>query len=127
MKWDILVVEDNEPDRVFLRITLEETPHTLHMVKDGAEALRYLRREDEYATAERPDLVLLDINMPGMSGHEVLEAIKQDPATEGIPVVMLTTSKADEDVDKALMNAADAYVCKPLELEEFEQVTATLR
>jgi len=94
----------------------------LHVVQDGADAMAFLRREGEYASAPRPDLVLLDLNLPRMDGREVLEAIKTDPSLANIPVVVLTTSEAEEDVLRSYSLHANAYVTKPVDFERFIDV-----
>jgi CheY-like chemotaxis protein len=91
-------------------------------VQDGADAMAFLRREGEYADAPRPDLVLLDLNLPRMDGREVLQAIKSDPALASIPVVVLTTSEAEEDVLRSYSLHANAYVTKPVDFERFIDV-----
>ena len=91
----------------------------LHHVVDGEEAMRFLRREDPYADAPRPGIVLLDLNLPKKSGREVLAEVKVDPALMSIPIVVLTTSAADQDVVESYEHHANAYVTKPLKYEEF--------
>jgi CheY-like chemotaxis protein len=92
------------------------------VVDDGADALAFLRREGEYVDAPRPDLVLLDLNLPRMDGREVLQEIKSDPGLASIPVVVLTTSEAEEDVLRSYSLHANAYVTKPVDFERFIQV-----
>jgi CheY-like chemotaxis protein len=94
----------------------------LHVVQDGADAMAFLRREGEYAGAPRPDLVLLDLNLPRMDGRQVLQAIKGDPELARIPVVVLTTSEAEEDVLRSYSLHANAYVTKPVDFERFIEV-----
>lgn len=117
----ILLVEDN-PDDVDLTIeAFRENgfSHELYVVEDGLEALAFLRRQGSHAEAPRPDLILLDLNLPKQSGHEVLAKIKGDPALSTIPVVVLTSSAAEPDVKRAYELAANGYVTKPAGLEEF--------
>lgn len=123
---DILVVDDHPADR---RLTEEifascEISNTVNTAADGEEALRYLRREGEHSEASRPDLILLDLDLPGVGGNEVLSEIKDDPALSRIPVIALSTSVADRDVLATYANRANACVRKPANLQEF---TAMIR
>lgn len=118
---DILLVEDNPGD---VRLTQEafkeaKLRNALQVCTDGEQALAYLRREGEHAAATRPDLILLDLNLPKVDGREVLEAIKADPALRHIPVVVLTTSSADEDVLRVYELAGNCYITKPVDFESF--------
>lgn len=118
---EILLVEDN-PDDIDLTIEAfreSSSASRLHVVENGVEALAYLRREGDYAAVPRPDLILLDLNLPKKTGHEVLAEIKTDPNLRRIPVVVLTTSAADADVTRSYDLAANCYITKPLELEAF--------
>jgi CheY-like chemotaxis protein len=120
----ILLVEDNPGD---IRLTQEamkegDLPNKLHVVKDGVEAIAFLRRQGPYADAPRPDLILLDLNLPKKSGREVLEDIKSDPALKTIPVVVLTTSDAKTDVVNVYQLHANCFITKPVDLEEFMNV-----
>lgn len=117
----ILLVEDNQGDihliqRVFNDYDL---PGTLHSVQTGEAALDWLNQRGEYADAPRPDIVLLDLNLPAMSGHEVLREIKQTPELARIPVLVLTGSQAEDDLVKAYDSHANAYLNKPVDPEEF--------
>lgn len=117
----ILLVEDN-PDDVDLTIeAFRENgfKHQLYVVEDGLEALAFLRRQGSYTQAPTPDLILLDLNLPKQSGHEVLAKIKTDPALRSIPVVVLTSSAAESDVKRSYELSANGYVTKPAGLEEF--------
>lgn len=118
---EILLVEDNEPDILLTQEALEEATvkNRLHVARDGEEAMHFLRREGAYAEAPRPDVVLLDINMPRKNGLEVLQEIKSDPALASIPVVMLTTSQAEEDIAHSYAQHANGYIIKPVEFENF--------
>ena len=117
----ILLVEDSPTDVELTREVLADArvSNELHSVLDGEAALRFLRREDEYAGAPRPDFVLLDLNLPRMSGLEVLSAIKEDPALRDIPVVMLTTSEDEADVLRAYQSHVNSYITKPMDLGQF--------
>ena len=94
----------------------------LHCVSDGVDALRFLRREDEFAGAPRPDLILLDLNLPRKDGREVLAEVKTDESLQQIPVVVLTTSKREEDVLRSYKLHANAYVTKPVDFDRFIEV-----
>jgi two-component system response regulator len=96
--------------------------NNLHVVNDGVEAMSFLRQQGEFADRPRPDLVLLDLNLPKMDGREVLEAIKSDPALASIPVVVLTTSENEDDVLRSYSLHANAYVTKPVDFERFIEV-----
>jgi CheY-like chemotaxis protein len=121
---DILLVEDNDDDIVLVQECFAEAKfaNPLHVVKDGEEAMAYLRREGEYKDATMPGLLLLDINMPKKNGFEVLSEIKSDPALRHLPVIMLTTSQREEDVVKSYSEGACSYVTKPVEFREFVRV-----
>ena len=118
---EILLVEDN-PDDIDLTIEAfreSSSVSRLHVVENGVDALAYLRRQGEYADAQRPDLILLDLNLPKKTGHEVLAEIKSDPNLRRIPVVVLTTSAADADVTRSYELSANCYITKPLDLDAF--------
>jgi CheY-like chemotaxis protein len=121
---EILLVDDNDDDVVLLEESFKDSRflNLLHVVHDGEEALRYLRREGQYKSAILPGLVLLDINMPRMDGFEVLDAMKSDPVLKTIPVVMLTTSTRDEDVVRSYDGGACSYVSKPVSLDKLKEV-----
>jgi CheY-like chemotaxis protein len=120
----VLLVEDDPGDVVIAKEALKASrlKSRLTVVPDGVEALKYLRREDEYKDAERPDLVLLDLNLPKKSGHEVLAEVKADPALRKIPVVVLTTSGASEDVDMSYDLHANVFVTKPVDFDHFTEI-----
>jgi len=125
---EILLVEDS-PDDVDL--TLEafkesSSESRLHVVEDGAQALAFLRHEGAYATSPRPDLILLDLNLPKKTGHEVLKEIKADPALRRIPVIVLTTSASDADVALSYELAANCYITKPVDLDAFFAVVSVV-
>ncbi len=118
---EILLVEDNPAD---VQLTVEalrdaKVHNNLHVASDGEEALAFLRRRNGYAEAPRPDLVLLDLNLPRKSGREVLAEVKADPDLRRIPVIILSTSSNDDDVASAYDLAANCYVTKPVDLDEF--------
>jgi len=119
----ILVVDDDDADALMIEEALAgaaEMQSRVERVADGREALDYLRREGRYAEASRPDLILLDLNMPRMDGRETLAAIKTDDRLKAIPVVILTTSGAAPDIVASYQHRANAYVTKPFGLEDFE-------
>jgi CheY-like chemotaxis protein len=121
---DILLVEDNDAD---VRLTQEvfaesKIRNNLIIANDGAEALACLRRQGKFKNCARPDLILLDLNLPVMSGREVLAKIKEDADLKSIPVVVLTTSKAEEDIVKSYKLHANCYITKPVDLEQFMTV-----
>ena len=118
---EILLVEDNPGDVRLTKEALKEGKvySNLHTVKDGVEAMEYLRREGRFKEAPRPDIILLDLNLPRKDGREVLEEIKSDEKLKRIPVVVLTTSKAEEDVLRTYNLHANCYVTKPVDLEKF--------
>ena len=117
---NVLLVEDDPGDVLMTREAFEEYLHNrLDVVSDGSEALSYLRREGEYADAPRPDLILLDLNLPRRDGREVLAEIKADESLQHIPVIVLTTSRADEDVLRSYQLHANAYVTKPVDFDGF--------
>ena len=117
---NVLLVEDDPGDVLMTREAFEEYLHNrLDVVSDGSEALAYLRREGEYADAPRPDLVLLDLNLPRRGGLEVLADLKADPDLRAIPVVVLTTSQAEADIARSYELHANAYVIKPIDAAKF--------
>jgi CheY-like chemotaxis protein len=120
----VLLVEDDPGDVLITKEAFAENKvrNQLNVVNDGVKALAYLRREDSYADAPRPDLILLDLNLPRLGGHEVLEQIKSDADLQCIPVVVLTTSDAEEDVLRSYNLHANAYVTKPVDFERFLSV-----
>jgi CheY-like chemotaxis protein len=120
----ILHAEDSVEDALLTRLALDESPAAieLHQVRDGAEALQFLRREGPHADAPRPDLVLLDLNMPRLNGHEALDAMKTDPALKSIPVIVLTTSGSPHDVTRCYEHYVNSYVRKPIDFDRFVEV-----
>ena len=118
---EILLVEDNPGDVRLTREALREAKviNNLSVAQDGVEALAYLRREGQYTDVPRPDLILLDLNLPRKDGREVLAEIKEDAKLKRIPVVVLTTSKAEEDILKSYNLHANCYIAKPVDLDQF--------
>jgi CheY-like chemotaxis protein len=117
---NVLLVEDDPGDVLMTREAFDEYLHNrLDVVSDGEAALAYLRREDPHADAPRPDLILLDLNLPRRDGREVLREVKADPDLASIPVIVLTTSQAEEDVLRSYQLHANAYVTKPVDFEGF--------
>jgi CheY-like chemotaxis protein len=120
----VLLVEDDPGDVVIAEEALRagQLKARLTVVRDGNEALAYLRQENGYRGAERPDLILLDLNLPGKSGHEVLAEVKSDPELRKIPVVVLSTSGASEDIARSYDLHANAFVTKPVDFDRFTEV-----
>jgi len=125
---EILLVEDNPGDVRLTREALKEGKvySNLHWAQDGVEALEFLRREGKFAGVPRPDIILLDLNLPKKDGREVLSEIKNDDDLKRIPVVILTTSKAEEDVLRSYELHANCYVTKPVDLEKFIVVVQSI-
>ena len=125
---EILLVEDNPGDVRLTKEALKEGKvySNLHTVKDGVEAMEFLRRQGKYSSVPRPDIILLDLNLPKKDGREVLQEIKTDETLKRIPVVVLTTSKAEEDVVRTYNLHANCYVTKPVDLEKFMVVVKTI-
>ncbi len=121
---DILLVEDNPGDVRLVIEGLKESKiiNKLNVVEDGVEALAYLKKEGKYEGKTRPDLILLDLNLPKMDGREVLDIIKKDELTRRIPVVILTTSETDEDILKSYELHANCFITKPIDIEQFIKV-----
>ena len=119
-----MLVEDNPSDVRLARESLREYKvlNELHVVDDGVKAMAFLRRSGEYATAPRPNVIILDLNLPRKDGREVLEEIKADPDLRRIPVVILTSSEAEEDIVKAYNLHANCYITKPLLLDQFLKI-----
>lgn len=117
----ILLVEDNEGDILLTTEALEEgrIMNKLSVARDGQEALDFLNKKGEFQTSEIPDLILLDVNLPRKNGHEVLKYVKTHPVFRSIPVIMLTTSSSQKDIDESYKNYANCYITKPIELSDF--------
>ena len=126
---EILLVEDSPADVLLTREALSEAKllNAIHVVEDGVEAMEFLHRQGKYAAAPRPDLILLDLNLPRKSGREVLAEIKADDHLKSIPVVVLTTSSAEEDILKSYNLYANCYVVKPVEFNNFVEAVQTIR
>lgn len=125
---NILLVEDNPGD---VRLTKEgfsegKVINNLYVAEDGEEAMAFLRQEEPYQEMPRPDIILLDLNLPKKDGREVLEEIKSDPDLRAIPVIILTTSKAEEDILKTYNLHANCYITKPVNLEDFILITKSI-
>lgn len=126
---NILLVEDNPADvRLTVETLKEEKIYSnLHVVSDGEEALAFLHKNGKYTKAVRPDLILLDLNLPKIDGREVLKEIKSDNKLKSIPVVVLTVSKADEDIMKSYNLHANCYITKPVDLKQFAKVAKAIQ
>lgn len=125
---EILLVEDNPGDVRLVKEALSNAKvrNIMAVAQDGVEAMAFLRREDKYANVFRPDLILLDLNLPRKGGLEVLKDIKEDDELKRIPVVILTSSQADQDILKSYDHHANAYVTKPVDLEQFISVVKAI-
>lgn len=121
---ELLVVEDNPAEILLLEEVLAEAEVALELrvVNNGEEGLAYLRREGRFANASRPDLIMLDLNLPGRDGRQVLREIKEDPDLLAIPVIILSTSQAEEDILQCYRLQANCYITKPVSLDEFIEV-----
>jgi two-component system response regulator len=125
---EILLVEDNPADVRLTQEALKEAKvrNHLHVVEDGVAAMEFLLRKGDYSDVPRPDLILLDLNLPKKDGREVLEEIKQDSSLKRIPVVVLTTSQAEEDILKTYNLHANCYVTKPVDLDQFIRIVRSI-
>jgi chemotaxis family two-component system response regulator Rcp1 len=125
---EVLLVEDSPGDVRLTREALKDAKvHVnLHVASDGAEAMAFLKREGQHAKAPRPDLILLDLNLPKKDGREVLTEIKESPALKSIPVVILTTSASEEDILRSYLLHANCYITKPVDLEGFLKVVHSI-
>jgi chemotaxis family two-component system response regulator Rcp1 len=125
---DILLVEDNEGDVHLTQEALKRAKvrNRVHVTNDGVEAMEFLRRQGPFAGAPRPDLVLLDLNLPNMDGREVLEAMKADASLRTIPVVVVTSSAAEQDIVRTYALSANCYVTKPVDLQQFLHVIGSV-
>ncbi|ABA23942.1 response regulator [Anabaena sp. FACHB-709] len=128
MPIEVLLVEDNPGDVELTRIALEDSKISVHLsvVEDGVEAMAFLRKQDKYANVPHPDIVLLDFNLPRKDGREVLAEIKTDSYLKRIPVVVLTTSQAEEDILKAYNLAANCYITKPVDFDQFVRIVQSI-
>lgn len=125
---EVLLVEDNQGDIRLMREVLKDSKvqNYLHVVNDGEEAMLFLRRQGKYSGVPEPDLMLLDLNLPGKDGREVLAEVKQDPRLKHIPVVIVTTSSAEEDILKSYGLHANCYVTKPVNFDQFIKVVHSI-
>lgn len=125
---EILLIEDNPGDVRLTSIALKRSKIliNLNVVQDGIKALAYLRNEGEFMDAIRPDLIFLDLNLPGLDGREVLAEIKNDPALSSIPVVVLTCSNAEEDILRSYALHANCFITKPVDLNQFIKIVSTI-
>lgn len=125
---EILLVEDNQADVELTQYMMRQSKVliNLHVAADGFQAMDFLRRQGPFAEAIRPDLILLDLNLPGMDGREVLAEMKADPDLKAIPVVVLTTSQSEEDVLKSYDLGANCYISKPVGMEQFAKVVSSI-
>lgn len=125
---EILLVEDNPGDVMLTKHALADAKvaNNLYVANDGMEGLNFLRKQGKFADAPRPDLILTDLNMPRMDGHEMIAEIKQDPALRAIPVVILTSSEAEKDIVKTYDLGANCYVTKPVDLDQFMVVIKSI-
>jgi CheY-like chemotaxis protein len=128
MRLEVLLVEDSPGD---VRLTVEAFRDAnmliqLHVASDGVEAMAFLKQEGDHATAPRPDLILLDLNLPRMDGREVLARIKEDDNLKTIPTVILTTSEAEADILKSYQLRANCYLSKPVQLDAFESLVKSI-
>ena len=128
MPIEVLLVEDNPGDAQLTRIALEDSKISIHLnvVEDGVEAMAFLRKQDKYVKAAHPDIVLLDLNLPRKDGREVLAEIKADENLRRIPVVILTTSQAEEDILKAYNLSANCYITKPVDFDQFVKIVQSI-
>jgi len=126
--FDILLVEDNTADVYLSKEAMKESsiPYSLHVASDGKEAMSYLLCEGEYAKAERPDIIILDLNLPKKTGLEVLKEIKGNPHLKHIPVVVMTTSNAEQDIENAYAFHANCYITKPIDFDKFSRVIKSI-
>lgn len=125
---EILLVEDNEDDVFFILQVFKKAKvkNTINVAKDGVEAMEYLRKEGKYEKSSTPDIILLDLNLPKKDGHEVLAEVKDDSILKRIPVIILTTSKSDEDILKTYNHHANCFISKPVRMEDFEKVMRSM-
>lgn len=125
---EILLVEDNPGDVRLAREALKENKvrNNLHVIEDGESAMEFLRKQGKYQNATRPDLILLDLNLPKKDGREVLAEVKADTDLKRIPVVMLTISKAEEDIIRAYDSHVNCYITKPIDLDQFIKVVRSV-
>ncbi|AFY43491.1 response regulator [Nostoc sp. PCC 7107] len=128
MPIEVLLVEDNPGDAELTRIALQDSKISinLNIVEDGVEAMAFLRKQDSYTRKPHPDIVLLDLNLPRKDGREVLAEMKSDDHLKRIPVVVLTTSQSEEDILKAYNLAANCYITKPVDFDQFVKIVQSI-
>ncbi|MEH1920377.1 response regulator [Nostoc sp.] len=128
MPIEVLLVEDNPGDVQLTRIALENSKISIHLnvVEDGVEAMAFLRKQEKYAKVIHPDIILLDLNLPRKDGREVLAEIKGDENLKRIPVVVLTTSQAEEDILKAYNLFVNCYITKPVDFDQFVKIVQSI-
>ena len=124
----ILLVEDNEGDIILTREAFEHTevPTEISVVKDGKAAMDFLKKEGDYYNVDRPDLMLLDLNLPRKNGFEVLQFVKSNSNLMHIPVIVLSTSSSERDIDKCYENFANCYISKPVDIESFYKIISMI-
>jgi chemotaxis family two-component system response regulator Rcp1 len=122
----ILQVEDTAADSLLTAHALKDSPHTIRLIPDGQQALAFLRRGDGFADAPRPDLILLDLSLPGLNGQEVLKLIKNNDDLKTIPVVIFSTLDTDESQSRAYKNCANSYVLKPSDFAQFKAIIQSI-
>jgi len=122
--FEILLVEDNDGDIILTTESLEDSKliKKINVVKNGKDAVDFVMKEGNYIMANRPDLILLDVNLPLKNGYEVLKTIKNNEKTKQIPVIMLTTSSSEEDINLSIANHANAFITKPIEPEDYSKI-----
>ncbi len=125
---NILLVEDNPADARLIKEVFKDTriKNKLYVVKDGVDAMNFLNQEAEYADIPRPDVILLDLNLPRKDGREVLKELKEDEALKRVPIVILTTSSAEEDIIRTYNNHANCYITKPVDFDQFLKVITSI-
>ena len=125
---EILLVEDSPSDANLIQISFKQAKiaNNLHWVEDGETALDYLLQQGDYANTPRPDLIVLDLNLPGMDGQEVLTSVKSHPTLKRIPVIVLTTSEDEEDILKSYELNANCYITKPIDIQQFMRMVQLL-
>ncbi|WKN40417.1 response regulator [Tunicatimonas pelagia] len=128
MAIEVLLVEDSEADAALVEESLEDSKLkvNLHIVQDGVEAVNFLNKQGDYQDVDTPDIIILDLNLPRKDGREVLEEIKGDEHLKRIPVVVLTTSSAEEDIYRSYKLHANCYITKPLDFDQFSRIVASI-
>ena len=128
MELEVLLVEDSEADAALVEEALQDSKLkiNLHLVQDGVEAINYLRKQGNYKAVDTPDIIILDLNLPKKDGREVLEEVKGDEDLKRIPVVVLTTSSAEEDIYRSYKLHANCYITKPLDFDQFAKIVTSI-